>query len=197
MSTSCGPPQCSKRPEWETISWLKGEFLCEIHIACWRLGPPQTSCQKYQFLLVTDPLPVPDCTTCCQGDWVHWLQNISAKHSTHTLTGRIHHLLLEMGISCQAMFFGFNVLPSAWMHYNIKISGISPPRVAIPVPDPAPCQQYLVLPVWGKDSKKPPQTQQTQSQNDGSGQVPARKNSSSLWRGDLLVRFSQLQSCFQ
>lgn len=89
--------------------------------------------------------------------------------------------------------FGFNVLPSAWMHYNTKISGISRPRVAIPHPDPPPipCQQHLVLPMLGKDSKKP-RTQQTQSENDGSGQVPARKNSSLPWRGDLLVRFSQL-----
>lgn len=34
---------------------------------------------------------------------------------------------------------GFKVLPSAWMHYNIKASGISLPRVTIPHPYPPSC----------------------------------------------------------
>lgn len=47
-------------------------------------------------------------------------------------------------------------MPSAWMHYNIKISGISLSRVAIPHPDPPhiPCQQHLMSPMQGKDSQK-------------------------------------------
>lgn len=57
--------------------------------------------------------------------------------------------------------------------------------MAIPHPGPSliPCQQHLVSPMWGKDSKKLPHIQQTLPQNDGSGQVPAGKTAPHLGEG--------------
>lgn len=61
--------------------------------------------------------PVPEFPVCCLPELLGRLVTLTAEHvckpfkqrkdlPTHALTSRIHHLLLEMGISCQAMVLG-------------------------------------------------------------------------------------------
>lgn len=156
---------------------------------------------------------MPGYATCCLPELLGKLVTLTAGHlcqpfkqrndlPTHTLTGRIHHLLLEMGISCQVMVLGSNTLSSSQMHQD-RVYATSLPRVAIshPDPPPIPCHATPCFAPCGAQTPKNLLTpEQTLPWNDGSdlarfllGKITPHLEVGTCWSGSAKYLFAALQ----